>query len=475
MFKKIFIGILLFNVSFSFFCHQVISCTIAVVSAKASHTGRPFLWKNRDYSMSPREEINYEKGKTTNGIQKRIGNLQVVGETLLYSNVRVVSGGVNDLGFAIINASVIETPERELFNINHILLEKALETCSNLDDFEKFLNDWDNEGIYTVSGNFGVIDAQGGAAMYEIWSDGPGNPLLWEKYDANTSENGYVIRANSHITDGWVTNEGSSIIRYQRACELFQGLFEGDDISPRSVLQEVSKDVGGDCDKYHPGESCLKYGYTTVDPENFNTSNALSRNISTSAYVIDGAVDDTEIPLITLYCALGEPSFTPVVPYFLYSKKTSYYARDEAFDALGYAIDMGIGSFLSEASEKVLLDGLYDTNRDIFGQSDKTLNFDNLHLAQEWIFPIEDFLFDKTEAYLRPLRKNPEKVVSEDLYNFSHECARYAYKNMTQRSNSAYGWDLQEFGTDSSTTGTSGDDGTVSRGCFVGTLLMEIF
>lgn len=404
-------------------CHTAHGCTIAVVSAKASSTGRPFLWKNRDYSLSPREEINYSPGG------KRIGSLRIVGETYLYSNINLVSGGVNDDGFAIVNDSVREESERELFNVNHLLLQRALETCKSLTDFETFLNRWNNRLIFTICGDFAVIDAYGGAALYEVWSDGPGNPLMWKKYDASTSENGYVIRANSHQTEGWgVHPVGGNAIRYQRARDLFQELFENGDISPRTVLQRVSKDVGGDCDKHNPDEACLKYGYGAVDLGNFDTSSTLSRNTATSAYVIDGANDERGVPLITLYCALGEPAFTPVVPYFLYSRKVSWYARAEKLNLWGCAVDMETGSFLGRAAEKILLDGLYDDNRKT-SEFDTTIHYEALIATQAWIFPIEDFIFDKTERYLDSLRKHPEWITPESLYDFSHECARYTFEN----------------------------------------------
>jgi len=52
---------IIFSTAFLMFhAPEIQACTVAVVSAKASQTGRPFLWKNRDNPSSVREEIDFE-------------------------------------------------------------------------------------------------------------------------------------------------------------------------------------------------------------------------------------------------------------------------------------------------------------------------------------------------------------------------------------------------------------------------------
>ncbi|MBU0996244.1 MAG: hypothetical protein KJ737_27410 [Proteobacteria bacterium] len=440
--KKINIMIFLFLVCVIYPVDTTLSCTIGVVSAGASKTGRPFIWKNRDYSMSAREEIIYRKADKSNVG----GSLVMYGETIDHMNIKLVSGGVNDKGFAIVNSTVVEDPFRTLANINHILQEVAIERCKTLGDFEALLDKWFNYYLFVICGNFAVIDAQGGAAIYEVWSNGT-NWLSWKKYDANEAENGFVVRSNSHLTDGWVLREGGVAIRYERAHELFTELYENDALSPRNVLRKVGKDVAGDCDKFAEDcEACYKYDkdYKNGDPDpnSFNTESTISRSSTTSSYVIDGAASDIDIPFITLYCALGEPSFTPAVPYFLFSEKVPFYAKAGSIDLFGIVYDLGIGCFLNKASMKVLsTNNLYTNNGVALEFIDQTIDYENLLDVQSWVFPLEDFVFDETESFMGYLRDHPEEVTSDILYKFSYACARYTYKNYLHQSLDYCPWD----------------------------------
>lgn len=441
--KRISTALILFLLVVSHPFNNGYSCDIAVISSEASSTGRPFIWKNRDYQLSAREEIIYAKANEDDiG-----GSLRVIGETYDQLNIKIVSGGVNEKGFAIANATVVEDPLREIANINHVLLEIALEKCETLADFESFLDGWYNYYIFVICGNFAVIDANGGAAIYEVWSNGS-NWLTWKKYDANEAENGFVVRANSHLTEGWVLREGGSTIRYERAHELLTELAEKGELSPRNVMRKVSKDVAGDCDKFADDcEACYKYDKDyregNPDPESFNTDKALSRNSTTSAYVIDCANTPSDIPLISLFCVLGEPSFTPAVPYFLSAQKVPYYAKAGSISIFGIVLDLGIGCFLNNASMLTQSrNKLYSNNGVAMEWIDQTINYENLLEVQNWVFPIEDFVYDKTETFLEYLREHPEEITPEVLYNFSFTCSRFTYKNYLKESLDYYPWDF---------------------------------
>ncbi|HOW81636.1 MAG TPA: hypothetical protein PK573_03680 [Spirochaetota bacterium] len=433
---------IIFSTAFLVFhAPEIQACTVAVVSAKASQTGRPFLWKNRDNPSSVREEIDFEIAGPDN-----VGSiLYAKGETFYLSNIKLVSGGLNENGFAIVSADVAEGTLRTITNANNILTEIALEQCATLRDFEDFLDSWSNYNLLTVCGNFPAIDAEGGAAIYEVWSDGT-NRLMWTKYDANEDMKGFVVRANSHVTEGYVMHEGGSAIRYNRAMELFNELYENGDLSPRSVLQMAAKDVGGDCDKFADDcTACYKYDEDYAqggpDPDNFNTNYTLSRNSSTSCYVIDGAAADEDLPLMTMYSAMGEPSFTPAVPYFIFGEKIPYFARAEYINIFGIPVDTGIGSMLNNASLSVLLDyDLYDYNGVAIDAIDHTIDYEKLLEVQAWVIPLEDIVFDKTEAFLDYLRANPEHITKDTLYEFSFQCAKHTYRNYSKGAPDRYQW-----------------------------------
>ena len=234
------------------------ACNVAVVSAKASATGRPFIWKNRDHPESYRHEIQYYP-EVTSGVG---GSLRLMGETLFNTGTVVTTGGANESGFAITNTTCYESAILEAANVNTELMDKALENCKTLAQFEalaaKFTDIWSNKNI---SGIFAVIDAYGGAAIYEMWTDGNGNDIMYRKYDAETGnvtdENGKVFtdlrfkqttgfnnRTNSNHSNGFI-QIWSDTPRELRARQLLTSMKLNNELSPRNMMRLVSQDVLG--------------------------------------------------------------------------------------------------------------------------------------------------------------------------------------------------------------------------------------
>jgi len=96
----------------------VLACDIAVVSAQASSTGRPFIWKNFDSSSNWQQQIKYFPA-INNGpggclVAHRYENLI----ELLTGSPVTPSAGVNEAGFAVATTSVYEE-----YNIVHTLTD----------------------------------------------------------------------------------------------------------------------------------------------------------------------------------------------------------------------------------------------------------------------------------------------------------------------------------------------------------------
>ena len=72
--------------------------------------------------------------------------------------------------------------------INAMVGRKALATCRTLADFEKMLDKYKRP--MGVEANFGVIDAEGGAAYYEVNNDS------WTKIDVNDPKL-YNVKSNT--------------------------------------------------------------------------------------------------------------------------------------------------------------------------------------------------------------------------------------------------------------------------------------
>ncbi|HPS59021.1 MAG TPA: hypothetical protein PK514_13025 [Spirochaetota bacterium] len=322
-----------------------------------------------------------------------------MGETTFGSGVSVCTGGTNESGFAITNTTCYESVLLEAANVNTELMEKALENCKTLAQFEdlvsQFTSIWSGKNI---SGIFAVIDAYGGAAIYEMWSNGNSKAVKYRKYNADTGlvtdENGaaftdlrfpqttgFLNRTNSNHANGFI-QIWSDTPRELRARQLLQGMKDSGALSPRNIMRVLSKDVlGGDTtdycsDKIYNGvwtdngyTSNGKYWFDLVQSnwdasaDSWNNPNyegelftryAISRYQTSMGLVIEGAATEEQAKLTTMWVALCEPSLSVFVPYYPYAGTISKYATDDKHNNSGYywdgvstTEDKGANSFLN--------------------------------------------------------------------------------------------------------------------------------
>ena len=200
------------------------ACTTAVISGRATDDGRPLLWKNRDTSTTAHNEVVlFEKGKYR--------ALAVVNA----GDRKSVWMGVNSAGFCIenslskdlVHSTQSETSAAEPTKLgNGGLMRKALEQCATVDDFRKLLLETDQTGRDTHA-NFGVIDAQGGAAMFEA---GPDHFTMFDANSPSDAPQGYIVRSNFATTPKELPANPAaeqlaeiySSERYLRACSLIE-------------------------------------------------------------------------------------------------------------------------------------------------------------------------------------------------------------------------------------------------------------
>ncbi len=157
------------------------ACTSVIVSGKATESGRPLLYKHRD-SDDQNNRVEYFKGE----------RFDFIGLVNSDSPEGEVWTGINSAGFCIMNTASYNFREDSLDQVEMDregqLMYDALSTCETLEDFEHLLEK--REKPMGVEANFGVIDAQGGAAYYET------NNFRWVKFDVNETEYGYRVVTN---------------------------------------------------------------------------------------------------------------------------------------------------------------------------------------------------------------------------------------------------------------------------------------
>lgn len=162
------------------------ACTSAVISGKVTPDGRPLLWKNRDTDF-PQNSVRYFSGG-------RYPFVAVVNS--VEDNPTDVWIGTNAAGFSIMNTqsyNLVEVkPGEERGEANGRVMRRALEVCATVKDFCQFLDTLSKPSL--IEANFGVIDAKGGAAMFEV------DYYEYAMYDANNPKDapcGYIAAPTS--------------------------------------------------------------------------------------------------------------------------------------------------------------------------------------------------------------------------------------------------------------------------------------
>jgi len=189
-----------------------------------------------------------------------------------------------------------------------LIMKLALQRCTTLADFEHLLDSLPKP--LGTSSNFGVIDANGGAAYYET-----GN-YNYKKYDANNpvvAPFGYLIRTNFSYSGDRLQDKG--LARYESAQEL---------LSQASLNNAVSVGFFIDVTRY------LKHGITKTNLTSWIPDNAaqpvfvafrdyIPRYLTASAIIIQG-IKGHESPTQTImWTILGSPLTTVAIPVWITS------------------------------------------------------------------------------------------------------------------------------------------------------------
>jgi poly-gamma-glutamate synthesis protein (capsule biosynthesis protein) len=364
----------------SFAQEDIEECTIAVISGKATTDGRPLLWKMRDSS-----ELNNEVIYLTDGRFKYLA-LENAG------SLNFARAGLNEMGFCIIGADSLDLRGDSNHGMdNGQIKSKALQICITVDDFETILKRTNIKGRRT-KGNFGVIDAFGGAAMFEV---GHHEYAIFDANDVEVAPQGYIVRTNFSMTGGG--NKGK--IRYLRANQIFSHALNKQKIDYRFLLRKASRDLADEWGNPYPiplTDKIKNYPLGTI--KTFDTINRLS---TASAVVIQGVKLEENPSLTTFWVILGEPIFSIAIP-------TWVIAESVARELDGEKISLLCSSVL-----EIKNDNYFDS-----GEKVKYLKTDNLKIIWSFTFSVEDQIFEQTDRMLAQWRKKYPKA--KDVSSF-HE------------------------------------------------------
>ena len=296
-FRFLIIHFILFSLYFS-----AEACTTAVISGKATPDGRPLLWKHRDTWAINNKVVQLFDGKyACVGI---VNSVDTANKSIWI--------GYNSTGFAIMNSASynLNNDTIKLNGFEGRLMKQALQNCATIDDFEQILIDFKKPT--RLEGNFGVIDANGGAAYFEL-----GN-FEYVKYDANdtvTAPNGYLIRTNYSMSGEY--GDGGGYIRYVTINDVFENALQNNDLTYSTIIQQGSRN--------------LKHSLTGIDlnsysglPENTPTlvffKDFIPRSGTSASCVIQGVQPGESPSLTTMWSVVGFSLTSVAIPIWLNSK-----------------------------------------------------------------------------------------------------------------------------------------------------------
>ena len=264
------------------------ACTTAVISAQASGTGRPMIWKQRDAS-DEFNRIAYVRGEK-------------YAFTALFSTsdeaLRNAYAGINEAGFAISNnLSYNLRPDSVgvAGTRNGELMRQALGSCATLDEFEAILVA--RERPMRLSSNFAVIDAFGGAAYFEV------SDTAYVRFDVPAG--GYLFRTNYSLSGE--PGHGRGFARYatmeqvmaeQERHRFDPGFFLQTGRSYRNTLGEK------DALKHASGPYLYEHDF-------------IPRRTTVSSLVLEGVAPGGRADSGVLWCALGYTPCSYAIPVWV--------------------------------------------------------------------------------------------------------------------------------------------------------------
>ena len=367
------------------------ACTSAIFTGKATPDGRPLLWKHRDTG-----ELNnrIEFFPAGNGIKYSF--LGLVNSPVQGGEVWT---GTNEVGFSIMNTASynLQSEAADFEDQEGVVMYQALGSCKTLKEFEKLLDKMKKPR--GVEANFGVIDAEGGAAYYEV------NNTEWRKIDVNDPKiapEGFLIYTNHSYTGR--KDEGMGYVRYNTANELtHKAWIQGVEFTPQWIFNNLSRSY------YNSLLGIDLNRNPELAPDGWFVDQDFIPRRSTSASIVVKGVKPSEDPSLTvMWTILGYPPCGIAVPMFVAAGN----------DQPDYMLK-GSG----KGNNALMCDQTLARRARIFpltrGNGKNYFNIGLAHYYMSTFFSVEDEVFFKTEQKMKEMYKNGkfEKSGLSDIYD----------------------------------------------------------
>jgi hypothetical protein len=342
-------------------------CTIGVASGRATADGRPLLWKNRDTgSWTSNNTVRLIEGEGRPFLALVVGN-------------DVAWAGVNDAGFAIVNAQSDDlTGPKNDGPGNGTFLRRALGECADIAEFRALLERTEAGGRMTHT-SYGVIDAKGGAAIFET---GHYDHREYDAANADETPDGWIVRANFAFSGDGVRGGGHE--RFCRARDLWHHADADGGLDHRMILRVHARDLADP--QGVPFRLPVAQGDETLPPFSIETRTTINRHTTAACNVFRGVRPGEDPRLTTMWSILGEPICSIAVPAWIaagappkeLAGPKSSAIRDAALDLKGLLYtslfrDGSARRYLDTRPVLMVLADLYPVEDEVFRRAEEAL------------------------------------------------------------------------------------------------------
>ena len=350
------------------------ACTSGIFTGKSTPDGRPLLWKHRDTG-----ELNNRIEFFPAGNGRKYSFLGLVNSDVQDGEVWT---GTNEVGFSIMNTASynLQSEPAKIEDQEGVVMYQALGSCKTLRDFELLLDKMKKPR--GVEANFGVIDAEGGAAYYEV------NNTEWRKIDVNDPKiapEGFLIYTNHSYTGR--KDDGMGYVRYNTANEItHRAWIRGEEFTPQWIFNNLSRSyynslLGIDLNK-NP----------ELAPEGwFVDQDFIPRRSTSASIVVKGVKKDENPDLTVMWTILGYPPVGIAVPLFVAAGKDQ---PDYMLKRAGNDNCLMCDQALARRAR------IFPLKR---GNGKNYFDVGLAHYYMSRFFPIEDEIFFKTEQYMKSM------------------------------------------------------------------------
>ncbi|MBU1920629.1 hypothetical protein KKG66_07270, partial [bacterium] len=397
--KAVIAAVLLGGMLLVWIAGEVFACTTAVISGSATASGRPLLWKNRDRSIEDQEVVYFNDG--------------------LYPYVTITNagdsieawGGANSTGFAIEDANNWNTTDPAGPDDDGTIIKLALQTCVTVDDFQDILDSTSIAG-HTEPAIFGVIDAFGGAAMFETFVDS------YVRYDADDPEDaplGVLVRSNWSYAGS--TQGRLGVFRHNRSKDFIEAAVEGDSLDLMYMLQTVMRDLHPETG-FNPYPLPTQTQFGSLPLGWTSTYGAICRRLSVSGLVVEGILPGEDPLLTTCWIIPMAEQYGVALPFWV---------------AAGLTPEKVNGDSTAPLSDEGLRIKAFAQHADWFHDSlDTYILYDGLGGGlHTTTFPLEEYVVARTNDSL-DLWRSQGIVPAASMSSLSSELADSVYAVLSQ-------------------------------------------